>query len=134
MQVELDLFHRGERPSYELMLDIVTYLREYSDRHHHPREDVAFERLALRCPELELPLARLRQEHRVMVHGGDLLLERINAILEGTLVEREEVETAAASYLVYYRNHMEREEREVLPRAAEALNGEDWEAVRRLLT
>jgi hemerythrin-like domain-containing protein len=134
LQVELDLFHQGERPSYELMLDIVTYLREYSDRHHHPREDVAFERLALRLPELELPLARLRQEHRIILHGGEQLLERINAILEGSLVEREEVETAAASYLVYYRSHIDREEKEVMPRAAEALTGEDWEAVRRLLT
>ena len=39
---ELDAFHSGERPNYELMLDIISYLREYSDEMHHPREDVAF--------------------------------------------------------------------------------------------
>src|SRR6185503_8101609 len=43
LQVELDAFHRGERPNYELMLDIVAYLREYSDAFHHPCEDVAFQ-------------------------------------------------------------------------------------------
>ena len=59
---ELDVFHGAERPNYELMLDIVTYLRDYGDQYHHPREDEAFARLARRAPELELPLARLKQE------------------------------------------------------------------------
>jgi len=61
LQNELDRFHRGERPNYELMLDIVAYLRDYSDQYHHPREDVAFARLAQRCPDLKLDLARLAQ-------------------------------------------------------------------------
>jgi hemerythrin-like domain-containing protein len=60
LQKQLDVFHGGESPNYELMMDIVSYLREYSDRLHHPREDVAFERLAQRAPELALPLARLK--------------------------------------------------------------------------
>lgn len=39
------------------MLEIVAYLRDYTDHCHHPREDAAFERLALRCPDLKLDLA-----------------------------------------------------------------------------
>ena len=35
---QLDVFHGGERPNYELMLDIVCYLRDYSDVSHHPRD------------------------------------------------------------------------------------------------
>ena len=49
---ELDVFHRGGRPDYERMSQVVGSLREYGDAVHHPREDVAFQRLALRCPEL----------------------------------------------------------------------------------
>lgn len=45
---ELDVFHGGERPNYELMLDIVGYLRDYGDQYHHPREDEAYARLARR--------------------------------------------------------------------------------------
>ena len=62
LRKQVDVFHRGEQPNYELMQDIITYLREYSDRFHHPREDVAFARLAEHCPELDLVLARLRKE------------------------------------------------------------------------
>ncbi len=130
LQRELDVFHRGERPNYELMQDIVKYLRDYSDRYHHPREDEAFRRLARRCPDLELPLARLHQEHRVIAHAGEKLLEQINAILEDVVVERASVEAAVATYLVYYNSHIAREEGEILTRAAKELSPADWQAVK----
>jgi hemerythrin-like domain-containing protein len=41
-----------------------------------------------------------------------------------------ELETAAATYLVYYGNHIAREEENVLTSAAQVLTPEDWEAVR----
>lgn len=127
---QLDLFHRGGTPNYELMLDIVTYLREYSDRFHHPREDVAFARLAPRCPDLALPLARLTQEHRVIARAGETLRKLIQSVLNGAVIPRGEVEVAAATYLVYYGNHIAKEEEDVLARAAKELTPEDWEAVR----
>jgi hemerythrin-like domain-containing protein len=112
------------------MLDIITYLREYSDRYHHLREEEAFERLAPRCPDLELPLARLAQEHRVLAHAGETLRERLQAAVDGALLPRAEIEVAAATYLVYYGSHIAREEKEVLPRAAQTLTPADWMAVK----
>jgi len=126
----IDILHAGERPDYERMLDVVAYLREYSDRFHHPREDVAFERLAERRPEMDLVLARLRQEHRVIAHAGETLREHLEAILGGTIVPRGEVEVAIAMYLVYYGNHIAKEEEDILPRAEQALTPQDWEAVK----
>jgi hemerythrin-like domain-containing protein len=130
LQQQLDRFHRGERPEYELMLDVVGYLRDYTDQYHHPREDVAFARLAKRCPDLKLDLARLAQEHRVLARAGETLRAHLEAILVGALVERSVVEVAAATYLVYYGNHIARDEELVLPRAAEVLTPADWQAVR----
>jgi hemerythrin-like domain-containing protein len=130
LQREVDVFHTGERPSYELMAEIISYLREYGDRFHHRREDVAFARLAKRCPDVQLELARLEQEHRVIAQAGETLLRHIEAILGGAMVPRAEVEMAAATYLVYYGNHIAKEEQDVLPRAAQHLTREDWEAVK----
>jgi hemerythrin-like domain-containing protein len=130
LQKQLDLFHRGQQPNYELMQDIVSYLREYSDQTHHPREDVAFARLAKYCPDLELVLARLAQEHRVIAHAGETLLGLLTAVVGGAVIPRAEVEMAVATYLVYYGNHIAKEEEDVLARAAKELKPEDWEAVR----
>jgi len=106
LQRELDVFHAGERPNYELMLDVISYLSDFADRLHHPREDVAFARLAKRCPELELALARLRQEHGVIAQAGEKLRGLLAAALDGAFVKRAEIEMAAAMYLVYYGNHI----------------------------
>jgi hemerythrin-like domain-containing protein len=130
LRSQLDVFHRGERPNYELMLDIIAYLREYGDAYHHPREDVAFARLAARRPELDLQLVRLRQEHRVIARAGEKLEELLDEALAGALVPRIEIEVAAATYLVYYGNHIAREDETVLGEAQAALTPEDWEAVR----
>lgn len=127
---QVDALHTAERPNYELMLDIISYLRDYSDRFHHPREDVAFARLAQRCPDMEPVLARLGQEHRVIARAGETLGNHLEAVLGGTIVPLAEIEVAAATYLVYYGNHIAREEEDVLPRAAKVLTKEDWGAVK----
>lgn len=130
LQREVDVFHTGERPNYELMYDVVAYLRQYGDLYHHPREDIAFARLARRCPDMRLALARLEQEHRVIAQAGEALQTHIEAILGGAMVQRSQVELAAATYLVYYGNHIAKEEEDVLTRAALHLTLEDWKAVK----
>ena len=128
---EVDAFHAGGRPDYERMLEIIATLRDRGDRSHHPREDVAFERLARHCPDLALTLARLQQEHRVIAQAGDKLQALLGAALDGAVLKRAEVEVAAATYLVYYGNHIAHEEEDILGRAAQVLTAEDWEAVRK---
>ena len=63
LEKQVAAFHEGERANYELMRDIVCYLRHFPDRFHHPREDVAFARLVERAPGMQLPINRLLQEH-----------------------------------------------------------------------
>jgi hemerythrin-like domain-containing protein len=130
LRKEIDVFHGGGEPNYELMVDILRYLREYSDRVHHPREDIAFARLAKHCPELATVLARLQQEHRVLANAGEELLARIEAAAGGEVAPRARLEMAAATYLVYYESHLAKEEGQVLERARSHLTHEDWDAVR----
>jgi hemerythrin-like domain-containing protein len=129
LEKQVAVFHRGERVNYELMRDILYYLRQVPDRFHHPREDVAFARLVERAPGMQLPINRLLQEHRVIAVAGDELLMRLNEVDQGGLIARATVEAAAATYLVYYRHHLATEEMEVLPRASQLLTQDDWVAV-----
>lgn len=130
LQKQVNVFRTGARPNYELMLDILSYLRSYSDRYHHPREDAAFARLAVRCPDMAPMLESLAQEHRIIANAGDRLAHLVDAVLDEAIVERTEIEMAAGTYLVYYRAHIDWEEGHVLARAAQALTIEDWAAVR----
>jgi hemerythrin-like domain-containing protein len=129
LEKEVSLFHSGEQPNYELMRDIVLWLRHYADGVHHPREDAAFERLVQRDPGLRLPVNRLLQEHRIIAHAGESLLTRLDDAANGGFAPRADLEAAAATFLAYYRSHMATEESTVLPRAAELLQDADWAAV-----
>ena len=129
LEKEMAAFHAGEHPNYELMRDVVYYLHHFADRFHHPREDAAFARLAERDPDMQLAINRLLQEHRVIADAGDSLLKHLDDILEDAFIARSTVETAAATYLVYYRHHLAAEETEVLPRAAQLLTRDDWASV-----
>lgn len=129
LESQVAVFHGGEQPNYELMRDIVFYLRKFSDQVHHPREDAAFAILARREPASQLEINRLLQEHRVIAHAGEALLVLLEEIVGGAFVPRAQVESAASTYLVYYRNHIASEERQILPRAGELLGAQDWKAV-----
>jgi hemerythrin-like domain-containing protein len=130
LQEEVDTLYAGQEPNYELLLDIVSYLRDYSDRVHHPREDEAFRRLARRSPDLRATIARLQQEHRVIAQSGDRLRELVEEVAADAVVPRADIEAAAATYIVYYRGHIAAEEKEILPAAARELTEADWSAAR----
>jgi hemerythrin-like domain-containing protein len=126
LQHEVDVFATTEAPNYPLMLDIIDYLREYADQYHHPREDAVFSRLAQYLPDRQLPLVRLRQEHRVIANAGIALRRLLEEVQADAVLSRSEVEVAAATYLVYYGNHIATEEDDILPLAASTLSAEDW--------
>ena len=129
LEAQVAAFHAGEQPDYDLMRDIVYYLRQYGDRCHHPCEDVVFARLVERAPNMRLPINRHLQEHRVIANAGDDLFGKLNEAAADIPIARAALEASAATYLVYYRHHLNVEEREVMPRAAELLTPEDWSAV-----
>jgi len=129
LDLQVAALHEGGQPDYEVMRDIVCYLRDFADRIHHPREDAAFARLVERDDGMRLLAGRLLQEHRVIASAGDELLRRLDDIAAGAVIERAAVEAAAATYFVYYRHHLATEEAEILPRAADILTPGDWAAV-----
>jgi len=129
LEDQVSAFHAGEDPNYALMSDILYYMRNFTDRVHHPREDVAYARLAARDPGSQLTVNRLQQEHRVIATAGDELLNRINEAAGDVVTPRAALEAATATYLVYYRHHLSAEEREIMPHAAQVLTEQDWAAV-----
>ena len=129
LQQQIDVFHAGGHPDYERMRDSVYYLCHFANEAHHPAEDAAFARLATRQPSLALTINRLVQEHRVLAVAGEALLQYLDDILIDVIIERAKVEAAAASYLVYYRHHLAAEESQVMARAMELFDADDWAAV-----
>lgn len=133
-QREVDRFHEGERPDYELMLDVVTYLRYFPEHTHHPREDVAFARLVQKDPSLQTTVNRLLQEHRVISAAGAQIQQLLEQVIGDAIVERALLEAAASTFVVYYRHHISAEDQAIMPLAAKLLTAEDWAEVSRAVS
>jgi hemerythrin-like domain-containing protein len=128
LETEATAFDREVDPHYEMMRDILFYLRAYADRVHHPREDLVFSRLLTRAPELAATIEQLRVEHRTIAEKAESLHCRLDEILEDVVIPRVELAQSIAEFLALYRNHIGTEERDVLPSAARLLKGDDWSA------
>lgn len=60
---------------------------------------------------------------------GAELLARLRDADSDMVTSRPALEAAVAMYLVYYRNHLSTEEKQVMPHAAEFLTDMDWAEV-----
>jgi hemerythrin-like domain-containing protein len=129
LEGQLDLFHKGEKPDYELMLDIMFYMTHYPDLLHHPREDLAFARIQ----ELEVnsrPIVdELTQQHARLREFGGALVRALEDVINGSITSREHVEVPGRAYVADFRSHMLKEEEAILPLAEKLLRGRDWTAI-----
>jgi hemerythrin-like domain-containing protein len=126
LEAELERFHKGEAPDYELMLDIMFYMTHYPDVLHHPKEDLAFARIKERQVEAGAIIDELAGQHAHLKETGETLLQALDEIVNGSITSREHVEAPGRAYLSEFRRHMIIEETAILPVAAKLLSDDDW--------
>jgi hemerythrin-like domain-containing protein len=126
LERELNVFDRGERPNYEVVLAVIDYFKDYPDSCHHPKEDMIFERLRLRDASAAAAIGDLEAEHQ----EGARRLRRVGQIVEAVLNDqdlmRHVVYDTMHGFIDHERRHMAMEERLVFPAALEALRAADW--------
>jgi hemerythrin-like domain-containing protein len=133
LEKQLKVFREDDTPNYDLMLEIVNYMLDYADRFHHPMEDLVFDIIAVRVPQVREKIWELKREHIDIAQKGLELANAINAVMGGTVISRDVVEDLSKSYLDLFRRHIYAEEQGVLMEAATKLTKEDWENIEREL-
>ncbi len=129
MSARFDAFHRGEDIDYELIRDAMFYMTQYPDRVHHPREDLVFKRLIELAPETREAVEAQLAEHEELIRSGAALHETLEQVLSDEPVPRDRVEATARGYIDLLREHMIREEAQLLPMAERLLGDADWAAI-----
>jgi hemerythrin-like domain-containing protein len=129
LEDQLELFHAGGSPQYELMLDVMYYMTHYPDVLHHPKEDLIFARIKERAGSAGPTIDELTLQHARLSESGRELVRFLDDIVNGSIASRELVEAGARAYVTNFRNHMRVEETEILPLAARLLREQDWAAV-----
>jgi hemerythrin-like domain-containing protein len=129
LEDQLNLFHQGNSPDYQMMLDIMFYMTHYPDVVHHPREDLAFARIL----ELDInsrPIVDdLAEQHVRLKDFGSALVRSLENIIDGSITSRDRVEVPGRAYIAEFRSHMLKEEKAILPLAARLFREADWAAI-----
>jgi len=131
LEEQVQSLEASTRTDFELMQDVMQYMTHYPDRHHHPTEDLVFQRLVARDESARAAVDELLQEHQDLAEKGSHLLHTLRQVVDGALVARESIDERARDYIETQRRHMSKEEEHVFPRAEGILRDEDWAEVER---
>ena len=123
---QIAIFESGGSPDYELISSIVLYLKEWSDRWHHPKEDLIMDKLRLRDPAAAEKVGELEEDHHALAVLTDQFLALIGEVLNEEELPRDRVSQLATRFVQSQRGHMKGEEAVFLPAAERSLTTEDW--------
>lgn len=117
----------GVRPGFAALRAMIRYIDEYPERLHHPKEDrYLFARLAERAPQARPLIEELRAEHARGAQFARDLQSALAAFEAGGASARAAFDAAAGAYARFQREHMRKEEKQLLPLAEQHLTDADW--------
>jgi len=126
---QIKLFDQGKHPDFQLMQDIVTYMSEYCDQVHHPKEDVVFDRLSQKDPQSRVVVNRLQSDHKKITSLTKSFADTLEEIVLESVMSREQVSNQAHDFLDTNANHMALEEAEIFPGLLHCFTQDDWQSV-----
>ncbi|WP_317682658.1 hemerythrin domain-containing protein [Terasakiella sp. A23] len=129
-QLVLDLESGRLRPDdvdYELFEKIMSYIEEFLDTMHHPKEDkYLFPALLKKTSEVNDVIMQLEEQHRQGTEHRQKLEVHFQAMKDKHPGQVEKVIDALKDYLQAHREHMKLEDNVIMPLAEKVLTEEDW--------
>ena len=119
----------GKTPDYPLMHDIMRYMAQYSDRFHHPKEELIFAQLLARNPEIRTDVEDVIEEHVSIRLAGQEFAGLLRASGVDSVAVRERLGTSGLSYIRALREHMLKEETKLFPLAKVVLTKKEWQVI-----
>jgi len=126
LQSIVEEMEANKDPDFELFDEIMRYMTVYPDAVHHPKEDVIYEELRARRPDLSEDLSHVPDDHREIARLSCLLREEVEAINAGAAVRREKMIEDTAAYVDCLREHMRWEETDLFRRIDLMLDAEPY--------
>ena len=123
--------HGADAQARQAAQAIMRYFDTAGRHHHCDEEDDLFPRLRERAPQVAPVLDALGEQHRRMEDAWASLRAELDAVSRGAA---QLPAPRGAAFAALYREHIERENRDVLPLAKRVLNAADVAALRRAMT
>jgi hemerythrin-like domain-containing protein len=129
LESELNDFHAGRESDFDLKIELLDYIESHAEQYHHPLEDQLFELAKGACQISPETFARVSEQHRKLTGLAREFRESLEGIMEGDVVEREEVETEGRQFIAAQREHLNLEESKLFPALEVCLSQEQLDGV-----
>lgn len=129
LTAKLDELKQDQSIRYDFIKDIVDYLHDYADRHHHPCEDLIYDYYLQHKKHQPESLHKLAQQHELISELTERVQEMTDMILMDAVVPQEQYVSALEEFLEVQTKHLNYEEEHIIPMLREELNAGDWEAI-----
>jgi len=118
-----------DEPDYDLIYDIMTYMSEYPDAVHHPKEDMIYRHVKANYPDIDESLSHIEVDHKALGEASSELRRDIDAIGADSVVSRESLAASLRKYSEHLRKHMYWEEKNLFELADALHDDESWTAL-----
>jgi len=122
---QLKAVDSGELVDTHIMYETMDYMVLWTDRYHHPREDLVYNRVAEIDQSAADNVDSLQREHDKIALSGRRLLADIVRWCEGEITG-DSVVKDGRSYIEKMQVHMNLEEKLVFPQIEDILTLDDW--------
>jgi hemerythrin-like domain-containing protein len=129
LESELIRYRENGKADFELLQSMMDDVILFQNLFHHPKEDLVFARLMVRHQASAEAVLSVFTEHAklaVVTHRFAMALRAVGA---GAELPRGWFEELWSDYVSFVRGHMEAEEKDLFPRAADRLTNLDWQEV-----
>lgn len=120
----------GGIPDFDVLREAMRYMVNYSDRFHHPLEDLIFARLAEKDAGIKETLEDLESEHESLPELGRELFEMLSADPEQATMTWQAIDGMARDYIELMSEHKDLEEEKVFPMAKALITDAEFDSFR----
>ncbi|WP_415894011.1 hemerythrin domain-containing protein [Neptuniibacter sp. PT8_73] len=123
----------GQQPNFSLMADLIDYISNYADGHHHPREDKMYKCLADRNPELDKHLFNCAKDHEALKSSSLQLKEAVHGILHDSVMPMDEFAGLLDDFVSLQMAHLNFEEGQLFPMIQEVVSDKELAMIEKQL-
>lgn len=125
LQQKLVAIEQGKTVNYSLLKDIVEYLHQHAEQCHHPKEDVIYHYYLEHYGDKET-IAQLDLEHEELAKLTQAFADTVDMILMDAVIPLDVFAEKLNQFVLRQREHLQFEERQVLPLIRRHFTTQDW--------
>ncbi|HCS26007.1 MAG TPA: hypothetical protein DIW43_01050 [Spongiibacteraceae bacterium] len=130
MAAEVAKLRRRGDPDLVILRDMMRYLMEYPDVHHHPLEDKIFAKLVKHSGGVRAVVLELLAEHKDLAKESQYLYHKLDALVLGDdKLQKNLLRARLTEFMELYDAHVRCEETVVFPAAEKFLSSGDWREI-----